>query len=142
MFSGNLVLTKCTEKLLDVVSREDFAILIVHLQPELNIAKRTGCGKQVISVGRPNSSRPFDMLTAISQIEKKMHRFSPANNQFTQYAQPFVHRNGNGVSPPSLTVNAKPFHSSKLPNMNGDASAGASNGRKGSEANSERSFRG
>lgn len=135
-------LTVCTEKLLDVVSRHDYALLIENLQPEMNKAKRSGCGKQVVSVSCTCYSGTITLLTAISQIEKRMHRFAPSSNHGMQYALPYSGRNGNGGSSSSFAADAKPFQSAASPSINGDAVAGAANSRKGSEPRSEQSFRG
>ncbi|WPH04252.1 Hypothetical protein R9X50_00714100 [Acrodontium crateriforme] len=51
---GNYVI----QKLLDTLCPEDYVTFVELLQPAVNQAKRTGCGKQILS------------------IEKKMHRFS------------------------------------------------------------------
>jgi mRNA-binding protein PUF3 len=105
------------------------------LQPAMVQAKRTGCGKQVLS------------------IDKKMHRFDPyhngnmaANMPFSQNSyhngMPIQFQNSHFASnynsaattpPPPLTADTRSLQSSGVPSINGDAVEGAASSRKGSE---------
>ena len=102
------------------------------------VAKRTGCGKQVLS------------------IEKKMHRFpayrgAPANsgaynpNGYRLPLHPPMFGSNIGsaaTTPPPLTADTQSLQSSAIPSINGDAVEGASVGsRKGSELSNEGYFR-
>jgi len=100
------------------------------LQPAISQAKRTGCGKQVIS------------------IEKKMHRFphfrgsqhsgswSPHAHQFPLPTPPFASNFHSAANtPPPLTADTQSLQSSLVPSINGDTVEGAAafGSRKGSE---------
>ena len=93
-------------------------------------AKRTGCGKQVLS------------------IEKKMQRFPPLRSSLnfvggfgaSSYrlpipTPPFASYHGSAATtPPPLTADTQSLQSSGIPSINGDAVEGAGmNSRKGSE---------
>ena len=102
-------------------------------------AKRTGCGKQVLS------------------IEKKMHRFpafrnGPANvgaYNTCVYLPPLPPPTFNSnihsaatTPPPPLTADTQSLQSSAIPSINGDAVEGAAVGsRKGSELSNDGYFR-
>lgn len=122
-----------TEKLLDTLSSDDFAFFVELLQPAVNQAKRTGCGKQLMSV------------------EKKMHRLPPRWNepappagyghnpyQLPLPTPPFAsHYASATTTPPPLTSDTQSLQSSAIPSINGDAVEGADCSRKGSEPSSE-----
>ncbi|KAK5137089.1 hypothetical protein LTR08_001098 [Meristemomyces frigidus] len=121
---GNYVI----QKLLDTLCIEDFGRFIDVLQPAMNQAKRTTCGKQVVSV------------------EKKMHRPPPrwagppnghAYNhgpyQLPPPMPPFGSRYGSAATtPPPLTADTQSLQSSNMPSINGDAVEGADRCGKGS----------
>lgn len=124
------------EKLLDTLSRDDYFLFLDVLHPAMTQAKRTGCGKQVLS------------------IEKKMHRFEDFRNGgvssdgFHYQVQPmpgpmptlsqFVsHYTSAATTPPPLTADTQSLQSSRVPSVNGDTIEGASAGRKGSEQSNE-----
>lgn len=105
-------------------------------------AKRTGCGKQVLS------------------IDKKMHRFDSFPNGSNGTSTPVYGRPMGGfalpmptlpfasnytsttTTPPPLTSDTQSLQSSGLPSVNGDAVEGAAVGRKGSEPSSIQSIDG
>ena len=121
-------LTVITEKLLDTLCPEDFGGFVELLQPAVNQAKRTGCGKQLLSV------------------EKKMHRLPPrwtgppngnayhhGPYQLPLLTPPFSTRfNSAATTPPPLTADTQSLQSSNIPSINGDAIEGADRSRKGS----------
>jgi hypothetical protein len=95
------------------------------LQPALSLAKRTGCGKQVLS------------------IEKKMHRFPGFRGGPAYNPHPFrlpVPQLGNGIDsatttpPPPLTADTRSLQSSAIQSVDGDTVEGATAiySRKGS----------
>lgn len=123
-----------TEKLLDTLSPEDYHHFHELLQPAMTQAKRTGCGKQVLS------------------IEKKMQRFPPFRGsisnpgpfntgvyQLPLPTPPFVSYHGSAANtPPPLTADTQSLQSSAIPSINGDTVEGAAIGcRKGSELSNE-----
>ncbi|KAF2767510.1 ARM repeat-containing protein [Teratosphaeria nubilosa] len=125
---GNYVI----QKLLDTLCAEDFTTFMDQLQPAVNQAKRTGCGKQMLS------------------IEKKMHsRMSPGrwtNGSGSIYGQshggyglqmptpPFASHYGSAATtPPPLTSDTQSLQSSNISSVNGDTVEGADRSRKGSE---------
>jgi len=103
------------------------------LQPAVNQAKRTGCGKQLLSV------------------EKKMHRLPPRWNgpgngntyghnayQLPLPTPPFASRFASAANtPPPLTADSQSLQSSAIPSINGDAVEGADRSRKGSEPSND-----
>ncbi|SMR46475.1 unnamed protein product [Zymoseptoria tritici ST99CH_1E4] len=133
---GNYVI----QKLLDTLAPDDYHLFLEVLQPAMIQAKRTGCGKQVLS------------------IDKKMHRFDPYHSHNLANNMPFD-RNGypmdNGyqmgvpiampqhqfasnynsaaTTPPPLTADTRSLQSSGVPSINGDTMEGASSSRKGSD---------
>ena len=126
------MLTSLTEKLLDTLSSEEYIHFMDLLQPAVTQAKRTGCGKQVLS------------------IEKKMHRFPSFGNgpasggafnptNAYQLPLPTPHYASNfgsaATTPPPLTADTQSLQSSTIPSVNGDAVEGAAVGsRKGSDS--------
>lgn len=126
-----------TEKLLDTLCRDDYFMFLDVLHPAMVQAKRSGCGKQVLS------------------IEKKMHRFEefingvpPGPQSYGRLpyqmasmsmgmpapSQQFIgNYNSAATTPPSLTADNQSIQSSRVPSVNGDAIEGASASRKGSE---------
>lgn len=100
-------------------------------------AKRTGCGKQTVS------------------IEKKMHRYDVYRHGGVSNAAPYQSRYGHGfqlpvqmpmtmapfashynsaaTTPPPLTADTQSVQSSCLPSLNGDAVEGATASRKDSD---------
>ncbi len=121
----------CTEKLLETLCQEDYHHFMDVLQPAMTQAKRTGCGKQVLS------------------IEKKMHKFpafrsslgsiGPFNNALYQLPPPSFngHYSPAGTTPPPLTTDTS-LQSSAIQSINGDAVEGAAfNTRKGSELSND-----
>lgn len=122
------------EKLLDTLSPEDYGHFLDLLQPAMAQAKRTGCGKQVLS------------------IEKKMQKFATFRNnlgnagpfnagmyQLPLPTPPFASYHGSAATtPPPLTADTQSLQSSAIPSINGDAVEGAAAGsRKGSELSNE-----
>ncbi|KAK3709564.1 mRNA binding protein puf3 [Vermiconidia calcicola] len=127
---GNYVI----QKLLDTLCPEDYMHFLDVLQPAVTQAKRTGCGKQVLS------------------IEKKMHRFpmlrnGPTNGgaynpnayQLPLPTPPFASHFGSAATtPPPLTADSQSLQSSAIQSINGDAVEGAAFGsRKGSELSND-----
>lgn len=123
-----------TEKLLDTLSPEDYIHFLDLLQPAMTQAKRTGCGKQVLS------------------IEKKMHKFpslrsglgnvgsfNPGTYQLPLPTPPFASYHGSAATtPPPLTADTQSLQSSAIPSINGDAVEGAAVGsQKGSELSND-----
>ena len=125
-------LTGGAEKLLDTLTPDDYLQLVDMLQPALSQAKRTGCGKQVLS------------------IEKKMHRVpgfrgGPTNvGAYNAHAfRPPVPQFGNAIdsattTPPPLTADTRSIQSSAMQSIDGDTVEGAAAiyGRKGSNHSS------
>lgn len=127
------MLIRATEKLLDTLTPDDYFFFVDLLQPAMVQAKRTGCGKQVLS------------------IDKKMHRFDAyRNGSAPNGTTPFNPRNGfqlqmptppfasnytsAATTPPPLTADTQSLQSSGIPSVNGDAVEGATTlSRKGSE---------
>lgn len=121
------------EKLLDTLCPEDFACFVDVLQPAMNQAKRTGCGKQTMS------------------IEKKMHRLPPrwggqsngnaynhGGYQLPLPTPPFASHYGSAATtPPPLTADTQSLQSSTIPSINGDTIEGADRNRKGSEPSND-----
>lgn len=117
------------EKLLDTLCLSDYAYFMTILQPEMAKAKRTGCGKQVLS------------------IEKKMHRDHYGNgvqaghNYLPMPTPPFASGFGSAATtPPPLTADTQSLRSSTIPSVNGDAVEGAPSSRKGSDPSSHNSL--
>ena len=108
-------LTPSAEKLLDVVTPHDYSCLSDQLMPELNRAKRTGCGKQVVS------------------IEKKM--LQRRSGYFASHsASPFTSRNiSASTTPTPLTTDGRSLQTSSQPSVNGDAVEGAAMSRERSD---------
>lgn len=124
------------EKLLDTLARDEYYYFVELLQPAMAQAKRTGCGKQVLS------------------IEKKMHKFDSFGNgnvsnsaaigrhgqsvQFPTMPQSFASNfNSAATTMPPLSAAATPSQQrSRLPHANGDTVEGAAASRKGSEPSS------
>jgi hypothetical protein len=127
----------CAEKLLDTLNGEDFNTFMELLQPAVTQAKRTGCGKQMLS------------------IEKKLHnrvatvRWGANNNASNNFGNhggyglqlptpPFVSQYGSAAPTPPPMIAETSLQSSNLPGVNGDAVEGADRAsRKGSEALSD-----
>ncbi|KAK5172610.1 mRNA binding protein puf3 [Saxophila tyrrhenica] len=126
---GNYVI----QKLLDTLSPDDYLYFLTELQPAINTAKRTGCGKQVLS------------------IEKKMHRYSPpfrnsnsgphgnGGGGFYQLPLPtppfasFANSATNTLPPPPLplTSDTRSLMSEAVGSGGGDAVEGAPEGFRG-----------
>lgn len=161
---GNYVIRRCpspcypsianniTEKLLDTLMPNDYNHFLGSLHPAMAQAKRSGCGKQTLS------------------IEKKMHRFDSYRNggsishhhglqfhvrpghdfqqpiqmpmQIPMAMQPFeTGYHSAAITPPPLTADthssiSQSLQSSCLPSVNGDAVEGAAASRKGSDPSS------
>ena len=128
-------LTSPTEKLLDTLCQDDYCRFIEVLQPALSQAKRTGCGKQVLS------------------IEKRMHRFphfrgGPPNGgtmnvEMYRLPVPASFPASTATTPPPLIRDEPPsIQSSNLPSIDGDAVEGAAFcSRKGSQQSHNGVFR-
>lgn len=121
------------EKLLEKLCPGDFMYFHQHLQPAISHAKRTGCGKQLISVRshahwRYKASQLTDM-----QIEKKMQeRFMylpqrPSHSMMLAVPHaPYASNYGSVANtPPPLTADTQSLQSSGLPSINGDTVEGA-----------------
>lgn len=119
-----------TEKLLDTLCLDDYLFFVDLLHPAMQVSKRTGAGKQVLS------------------IEKKMHRYDsyrhggpPAVAAFNRntfqmpLAAPTFAGDYNSATntPPLFTADTQPLHNSGLPGISYDAVEGATVSRKGSE---------
>lgn len=129
------MLTYATEKLLDSLSPDDYFYFLDLLQPAMVHARRTGCGKQVLS------------------IDKKMHRFdsfrtggAPNGNGFNRNGfqlpiptPPFASNyTSAATTPPPLTADTQSLQSSGIPSVNGDTMEGATViSRKGSEPSAD-----
>ena len=114
------------EKLLDRLASPDYVFFLEHLHPAMSHAKRTGCGKQVMS------------------IEKKMHRSPYAQHQGPTFQlglppTPFASNYGSVANtPPPLTADTQSLQSSNIPNINGETVEGAASlCRKGSEPSTD-----
>ena len=129
-----LRLTSSTEKLLETLCSEDYNPFVDLLQPALAHAKRTGCGKQVLS------------------IEKKMHRFPPCrgghpngatyNGQMYRLPLPASFPASTANTPPPLTNDQPSLQNSNLSTIDGDAVEGAPYcSRKGSQQSNHEMFR-
>ncbi|KAH0144140.1 putative Pumilio like protein, partial [Aureobasidium melanogenum] len=108
---GNYVI----QKLLDLLSQQDFDHFIDILQPELAKAKRTGCGKQVTA------------------IEKRMQR--PCDQSLLPHQAVFGSRTisqNTTPPPPPLTADQRSLQTSSVGSVNGDTLEGATSSRKGS----------
>ena len=129
-----ILLTPNIEKLLDTLSPDDYIHFLDLLQPAMTHAKRTGAGKQTLS------------------IEKKMHRFPAYRNgsanggafnpnayQLPLPMLPFTSNYGSAATtPPLLTADTQSLQSSAVQSINGDTVEGAAIGsRKGSELSSD-----
>ncbi|CAK3855225.1 Pumilio 2 [Lecanosticta acicola] len=130
---GNYVI----QKLLDTLSSQDFAFFLEILQPAVALAKRAGCGKQVLS------------------IEKKMHRFDTYRNGSISGGPTFnrpgfqlplpppsfaSNYNSAANTPPPLTADTQSLQSSGIPSVNGDTVEGAAASRKCSEHSTDAGF--
>ncbi|KAF1353265.1 armadillo-type protein [Delphinella strobiligena] len=112
---GNYVI----QKLLDVLTYQDYMFFMTVLQPEMAKAKRTGCSKQVMS------------------IEKKMHRFGAPYVSLNP-PTPFACRSiSAATTPPPLTSDTRSIQTSSVASVNGDTIEGALPSRKGSIQSSE-----
>ncbi|PNS13870.1 Pumilio 2 [Sphaceloma murrayae] len=105
---GNYVIQKMCEAL----NQRDYARFVEVLQPEINKARRMGCGKQV------------------SSIEKKMNR--PSGFGHSRRTPTYASRAGSAERTPCLTNSNSAQTSSLSSSVNGDAIEGASNSRKNS----------
>lgn len=106
---GNYVI----QKLLDVLCERDYYSFMSTLQPEMNRAKRSGCGKQVMA------------------IEKKMHR--PSTYGSLPVSHPFGRQTiSTATTPPPLTSDTRSIQTSSAASIDGDTMEGALASRKGS----------
>lgn len=128
-----------TEKLLDTLNVHDYFMFLDVVQPAVAHAKRTGCGKQILS------------------IDKRLHRFDSLRNGSVGSATGGAIPNGRDMRPPFAMHYSTPFassytsaantpppliadtpQSSIAPSVNGDAVEGAMNkSRQGSEQSTE-----
>ncbi|CAD0112784.1 unnamed protein product [Aureobasidium uvarum] len=108
---GNYVI----QKLLDLLSQQDFDHFIDVLQPELAKAKRTGCGKQVTAIEK-RMQIPYDqgLLTQPAVF---------GSRTISQNTTP---------PPPPLTADQRSLQNSSVGSVSGDALEGATSSRKGS----------
>lgn len=108
---GNYVI----QKLLDLLSQQDFDHFIDVLQPELAKAKRTGCGKQVTAIEK-RMQRPYDQSLLPNQAVF-------GSRTISQNTTP---------PPPPLTADQRSLQTSSVGSVNGDTLEGATSSRKGS----------
>ncbi|KAI5258862.1 ARM repeat-containing protein [Aureobasidium subglaciale] len=108
---GNYVI----QKLLDLLSQQDFDCFTDVLQPELAKAKRTGCGKQVAAIEK-RMQRPYDQNLLA-------HPTAFGSRTVSQNTTP---------PPPPLTADQRSLQTSSVGSVNGDALEGAASSRKGS----------
>ena len=103
---------------MDLVNAHDYNILTEHLLPEINRAKRTCTGKNVVS------------------IEKKLLQQRRCGYFSSHSASPLNSRNiSASTTPTPMTNGSRSAQTSSQPSINGDAIEGASNSRKGSYDN-------
>ncbi|OQN99922.1 hypothetical protein B0A48_14127 [Cryoendolithus antarcticus] len=113
---GNYVIQKLLEKLCPA----DFIYFHQHLQPAINHAKRSGCGKQLISIEKKMQDR-LPYLHANSRPHHTMMLGIPQHSH-----TPFGSRYGSAANtPPPLTADTQSLQSSGLPSVNGDTVEGA-----------------
>lgn len=128
------------EKLLDTLNQQDYMMFQEVIQPAVTHAKRTGCGKQIMS------------------IDKRMHKFDPPRNGSMSSATGGAMANGRDIrptyaphyatppfpssytsaanTPPPLIADTP--QSSIVPSINGDAVEGAMNkSRQGSDQSND-----
>jgi hypothetical protein len=108
---GNYVI----QKLLDLLTQQDFDYFIEILQPELIKAKRTGCGKQVAAIEKRTQRS--------DEQDVPVHGNDFGNHSISQNATP---------PPPPLTADQRSLQTSSAGSVNGDALEGATSSRKGS----------
>ncbi|KAK6403693.1 mRNA binding protein puf3, partial [Oleoguttula sp. CCFEE 5521] len=107
-------------KLLEKLCPADFIYFHQHLQPAINDAKRSGCGKQLISIEKKMQDR-LPYLHANSQPHHSMMLGIPQHPH-----TPFGSRYGSAANtPPPLTADTQSLQSSGLPSVNGDTVEGA-----------------
>lgn len=132
--SDTRLLTRSTEKLLDTLAPEDYAQFLDLLQPAMTQAKRTGCGKQVLSIEKK--------MTRFPSLRHSLGGVGPFNSglyQLPMPALPFASYHGSATTtPPPLTADTQSLQSSAIQSINGDAVEGAAalvsgGGRKGSD---------
>ncbi|KAF7195423.1 Pumilio-like 4 [Pseudocercospora fuligena] len=137
---GNYVI----QKLLDTLCPEDYHIFLDALHPAMQVAKRTGCGKQVMSIDKKMNK--FDTYRNGSLLGSNpiFGRPTPMNGfQLPLPTPPFASNyNSATTTPPPLTSDTQSLQSSGLPSVNGDAIEGAAVSRKGSEPSSIQSIDG
>lgn len=123
-----------------MISHADYYSFVPILQQELNKAKRTGCGKQVLAVSNATLLTPGleDRADLFCQIEKSMHRFGPAYGSH-QASGPTPYNISAATTPPPLTSDARSVQTSSAASINSDAmeGAGIAASRKGSLPGSE-----
>lgn len=135
--------SKGTEKLLDVLSQEQYLTFMSVLQPEMARAKRTGCGKQVMAVSNTYECCCGPTCRSLSQIEKKMHRFGSSYGSMatTTTTTAFASRSSMSAAttppPPPLTSDERSIQTSSAASVNGDAMEGATSQGKGAVPNAE-----
>ncbi|KAK4550587.1 hypothetical protein LTR36_000166 [Oleoguttula mirabilis] len=121
---GNYVI----QKLLDTLCNEDFGCFVDLLHPAVSQAKRTGCGKQLMSVERKMHRTPPQWAG-----QTNGHAYNHGPYQMPLPTPPFASHYGSAATtPPPLTADTQSLQSSKMPSINGDAVEGADRNRKGS----------
>lgn len=156
---GNYVIRKCTplskqspiadlvsEKLLDTLKPNDYNLFLESLHPAMVQAKRTGCGKQTVSIEKKMHRYDVYRHGGISNAPQFQGRYSHGFQlpvQMPMAMAPFAsHYNSAATTPPPLTADTQSVQSSCLPSLNGDAVEGATASRKGSDPASLQGFDG
>lgn len=99
-----------------MLSRKDYDELVAVLKPEIEKAKRTISGKQLIAVCRPYSS--FGTFHSFfAQVEKKLHRFDRIDSVASPQRSSMSSTDSSTEVPP-LTSDAQSPQSSGLPSGN------------------------
>ncbi|KAH9845234.1 Pumilio-family RNA binding repeat [Teratosphaeria destructans] len=131
---GNYVI----QKLLDTLCADDFTTFMDQLQPAVNLAKRTGCGKQMLSIEKKMQSRmsPGRWTNGSGSIYGQSH----GGYGLQMPTPPFASHYGSAATtPPPLTSDTQSLQSSNISSVNGDTVEGADRSRKGSEAMNDES---
>lgn len=129
ILSDRQELIRVAEKLLDTLAPEDYLQFVDMLQPALSQAKRTGCGKQVLSIEKKMNRIPNFRGGPPNIGAFNPHAFRPVVGHFANAID-----SANTTPPPPLTADTRSIQSSALQSIDGDTVEGATAicNRKGS----------
>jgi len=118
------------EKLLDTLCAEDFANFVELLQPAVSQAKRTGCGKQMLSIEKKIHRLPTRWNSGLAT-----NGFGHVNNPPQLSPPPFAIQYGPAATTPSPvpTADTQSLQSSAIRSTNSEAAEGRNRCREDSD---------